>query len=147
RPVHERDRDPWPARGRRPRGQGQDRVEEKLGQGRRECQEGQEHARREVEEYRRVWVIGRTLATDEKDQHKAYKLMKQYKLKRNGKPRKFSKNCKPGEPGTFPTPTDGPRFISALNQALADNPPPARDDPLLDQLKPLGIGPGLSPES
>ena len=97
--------------------------------------------------YRRVWVIGRTLATDAADQQKAQKLMAKYALTLpNGKERTFDTGCKPGEPGVFPTPTDGPGFISALNQALADNPPPKRDDPLLAQLEPLGVGAGLSPE-
>ena len=99
--------------------------------------------------YRRVWVIGRTLATDAKDQRKAQKLMAKYEIDRlNGKPaRKFPKGCEPGEPITSPTPTDGPSFIAALNAGLAQNPPPKRDDPLLGQLAPLGVGPGLSPES
>ena len=97
--------------------------------------------------YRRVWVIGRTLATDAADQAKAQKLMAKYALTLpNGKERTFAKDCEPGTPGEFPTPTDGPGFVSALNAALAKNPPPKRDDPLLAQLEPLGIGPGLSPE-
>ncbi len=95
-------------------------------------------------DYRRVWVIGRTLATDAKDQRKAQKLMAKYGLtKLNGKSKKFKRGCEPGEPKTFPTPTTGPEFIAALNQALADNPPPKRDRPLLDQLETVGIGPGL----
>jgi hypothetical protein len=98
--------------------------------------------------YRRVWVIGRTLATDAADQHKAQKLMAKYRLTLpNGLERSFPKGCKPGEPGDFPTPGDGPAFVGALNQALAKNPPPGRDDPLLGQLAPLGVGPGLSPET
>ncbi len=99
--------------------------------------------------YERVWVIGRTLATDAKDQRKAQKLMARYTLtKLNGKPaRKLPKGCKPGEPGAFPTPKDGPGFIAALNEAMEKNPPPKRDKPFLSQLAPLGVGPGLSPES
>lgn len=97
--------------------------------------------------YRRVWVIGRTLATDRADQHKAYRLMKRYGLSRlNRKPREFPRNCKPGNPGAFPTPTEGEEFIARLNRKLASNPPPKRDQPLLRELKPLGIGAGLSPE-
>ena len=97
--------------------------------------------------YRRVWVIGRTLATDEADQAKAYKKMKRYGLSRlNRDPRTFPKNCDPGTPGKFPIPTDGKSFIAKLNRKLASNPPPKRDQPLLDQLAPLGVGPGLSPE-
>ncbi len=97
--------------------------------------------------YRRVWVLGRTLATDAKDQRKAQKLMAKYSLTRlNGKAKRFKKGCRPGKPASYPTPTDGPGFIAALNKELARNPPPKRDAPLLDQLAPLGIGPGLSPE-
>ena len=98
--------------------------------------------------YEQVWVIGRTLATDAKDQRKAKRLMAKYSLtKLNGKPaRKFPKRCKPGAPGTFPTPTDGPGFVSALNEAMAVSPPPKRDAPLLAQLKTVGIGAGLSPD-
>ncbi len=95
-------------------------------------------------DYRRVWLIGRTLATDAKDQRKAQKLMSKYGLTNlKGKAKKFKKGCKPGEPKTFPTPTTGPEFIAALNKALDDNPPPKRDKPLLDQLETVGIGPGL----
>ena len=97
--------------------------------------------------YRRVWVIGRTLATGPADQRKALKLMRQYRLSRlDGKRRRFAKGCKPGEPAKYPTPTDGPGFISALNRSLKKNPPPKRDAPLLAQLAPVGVGPGKSPE-
>jgi len=97
--------------------------------------------------YRRVWVIGRTLATDRADQREAYGQMKQYGLARlHREPRHWPKGCDPGEPATFPTPTDGKRFIAKLNRRLAANPPPGRDQPLLDDLATVGVGPGLSPE-
>ncbi len=97
--------------------------------------------------YRHVWVIGRTLATDRADQRAAYSSMKKYGLSRIGRdPKAFPKNCDPGEPGEFPTPTDGKAFVAKLNRKLASNPPPKRDRPLLDQLATVGIGPGLSPE-
>jgi hypothetical protein len=97
--------------------------------------------------YRRVWVIGRTLATGPADQRKARKLMRRYRLRRlDGKKRAFPKGCKPGTPAKYPTPPDGPGFISALDVALKRNPPPRRDAQLLSQLAPVGIGPGLSPE-
>jgi hypothetical protein len=97
--------------------------------------------------HRRVWVIGRTLATDRADQRAAYRKMKRYGLARLGrKPRSFPKDCEPGEPGEFPTPTDGERFIAKLNRKLASNPPPKRDRPLLDELATVGVGPGLDPE-
>jgi hypothetical protein len=95
-------------------------------------------------DYRRVWVIGRTLATDAADQRKAQKLMHRYRLLPPGGRKGFPSHCKPGEPAEYPTPSDGPGFIAALNSGLAANPPPRRDQPLLDQLAPLGIGSGLS---
>jgi hypothetical protein len=97
-------------------------------------------------DYRRVWVIGRTLATDAADQRKAQKLMHRYRLVPPGGRKGFPSDCRPGEPDARPTPTDGPGFIAALNRGLAANPPPKRDQPLLDQLAPLGIGPQLSVE-
>ncbi len=98
--------------------------------------------------YRRVWVIGRTLASDSKqDQKKAHKKMDKYSLTLpNGKQRHFPKGCKPGKPATYPTPTEGKPFVRKLNDALAKNPPPSRDDPLLDELARVGVGAGLSPE-
>lgn len=106
--------------------------------------------------YDDVWVIGRTLATDAEDQRKAQKLMAKYSLTRlNGKPaRKLKKNCKPGEPSKFPTPTDGPGFASALSAAMTQSPPPKRDGAMLDKLASVGIGidqsvseAGLSPDA
>jgi hypothetical protein len=97
--------------------------------------------------YRRVWVIGRTLATDRGDQRAAYAKMKQYGLARIGRdPKRFPANCDPGSPGDFPTPTDGKAFIGKLNRWLGANPPPKRDDPLLGELAKVGVGPGLNPE-
>ncbi|WP_148613387.1 DUF1254 domain-containing protein [Nocardioides rubriscoriae] len=97
--------------------------------------------------YRRVWVIGRTLATDRADQRRAYTLMKRYSLTLpDGTRRRFPDGCRPGAPEEHPTPTTGPAFVRRLNAALAHNPPPRRDRPLLERLRPYGIGPGLSPE-
>jgi len=99
--------------------------------------------------YRRVWVIGRTLAGDEADQAKAYDIEKRYKLtKANGEKFKLPADCHrgKGEPSQYPTPTQGEEFIAQLNRAMVNNPAPKRDQPLLDQLAPLGVGPGLSPE-
>jgi len=96
--------------------------------------------------YRRVWVIGRTLATDEADQKAAYKKMKRYSLSRvNRKPRSFPKDCDPGTPGKYPVPTDGEAFVDRLNRKLASNPPPKRDEQLLSELATVGVGPGLDP--
>lgn len=96
--------------------------------------------------YRRVWVIGRTLAGDEADQKAAYKKMRKYSLARVGRePKAFPKDCVPGEPGDYPVPTDGAAFLDRLNRKLANNPPPKRDAPLLEQLATVGVGAGLDP--
>jgi len=98
-------------------------------------------------QYRRVWVIGRTLAKGPADQRKARKLMRQYRLllPGNGKARRFGRHCNPGAPRDFPTPTDGPGFLDALARGLKQNPPPKRDRPFLASLATVGIGPGRTP--
>jgi hypothetical protein len=47
-------------------------------------------------------------------------------------------------PRTATTPT-GLAFLTALDTALRENPPPFRDTPLLRRSAPIGVGPGLSP--
>ena len=104
-------------------------------------------ARIVVSDFQRLWVIGRTLAGDQADQQQAYGLMQQYSLTGlDGSRPSFPATCDPGTPSTFPVPTDGPGFIAALNAGLSANPPPAQDAPLLDALRPYGIGAGLSPD-
>ena len=97
--------------------------------------------------YRRVWLIGRTLAGDTADQAKAYDLMKRYKLTRpSGKRFGLPADCYrgKGEPQKYPLPTTGPTFVQALNQAMGKNPPPGRDDPFLAEVAPFGVGPGAT---
>lgn len=96
---------------------------------------------------RRVWVIGRTLAGDVRDQRVAHALMTRYRLTTlGGAAPSYPRGCRPGTPRRYPVPTDGPGFVAALNAALADNPPPVRDGSLLARLRPYGIGAGLSPD-
>jgi len=92
--------------------------------------------------YRRVWMIGRTLATDAPaDQRRAKAKMRRYRLSSDPSP----SSRRPGKPREFPLPKSGLRLLEALNEALAENPPPKRDRPLLKRLREVGIGPGLSP--
>jgi hypothetical protein len=92
--------------------------------------------------YRRVWMIGRTLATDSPaDQDRAHAKMRRYRLS----PSPRTRGRRPGEPSKHPLPTDGRAWLDALGKALAENPPPARDRPLLKRLQAVGVGPGLSP--
>ena len=93
--------------------------------------------------YRRVWVIGRTLATDRPDQRRAIRLMRRYRLTPPGGARDLT-GCRPNRPREARTPAGLP-FLAALGRALRDNPPPARDRPLLQRLAEAGIAPGRSP--
>jgi hypothetical protein len=97
--------------------------------------------------YRRLWVIGRTLATDTPAGIKAARrLQRRYALtplRRLTNPPK-PPSGKPGRPVKATNPT-GLAFFDALGDAMKDNPPPARDKPLLDRLSRFGIGPGLHP--
>jgi hypothetical protein len=92
--------------------------------------------------YRRVWVIGRTLATDSRaDQRRARAKMLRYRLS----PAPRLRSPRPGRPRKAPLPTDGLELLDSLGRALRQNPPPARDRPLLDRLAQVGVGPGLRP--
>ncbi len=102
-------------------------------------------ARRIVSDTRRVWVVGRTLAGGRADQRRALKLMHRFALKPPGERAHRAVNCAhPGRPKHATTPT-GLRFLDALSKALRQNPPPARDAPLLRRLATVGVGPGLRP--
>jgi hypothetical protein len=92
--------------------------------------------------YRRVWMIGRTLATDSAaDQRRAHAKMRLYRLS----PAPALRSRRPGKPRKHPLPTDGLALMDLLGRALAENPPPKRDRPLLKRLRQVGVGPGLRP--
>jgi hypothetical protein len=93
--------------------------------------------------YRRVWVIGRTLATDRPDQRRALRLMRRYRLIPPGGAPDL-RGCRSNRPRRARTPT-GLAFLNALGRALRENPPPARDRALLDRLAEAGVGAGRSP--
>ncbi len=95
--------------------------------------------------YRRVWVIGRTLVYGSAaDTRRALGLMGRYSLAPPSGPRRFAAGCRPGKPRESTTPT-GLAFLTALDRALRQNPPPPRDRPLLKRLKSVGVGPGMDP--
>src|SRR4051812_14684052 len=97
--------------------------------------------------YRRLWVIGRTLATETPADLKAARgLQRRYTLtplKRLDNPPK-PPHGKPGKPVHATNPT-GLEFFDALGDAMKTNPPPKRDRPLLKRLRRFGIGPGRHP--
>lgn len=97
--------------------------------------------------YRRLWVIGRTLATDTpagiraaRKLQRRYSLTPLSRLKHPPKP----PSGPPGKPVKATDPA-GLAFFDALGDAMRQNPPPARDRPLLARLRRFGIGPGLHP--
>ena len=99
-------------------------------------------------QYRRVWVVGRTLTDGTPaDLRAARKLQEQYalvpldRLDNPPKPPATNTHVKPRKPVV----PEGLAWFDALGDAMASNPPPARDQPLLDQLAQVGIGPGLHP--
>ncbi len=94
--------------------------------------------------HRRLWVIGRTLATDARsDQLRALRKMVRYRLS----PAPRTRGKRPGRPNKAPLPSDGLAFLNELGAGLQANPPPARDRPILDRLAALGVGPGLRPSA
>jgi hypothetical protein len=103
--------------------------------------------------YDRVWMIGRTYIKNEKDAKKVNKIQDSYGLVPLNK---YGKDWKPKNHGSDTTvdsatipglgPGDDPlEFYSALNQLMGEFPPPAADQPLLDQLAAIGVGGGQLP--
>lgn len=97
--------------------------------------------------YRRVWVIGRTLARGEpRDLRRARALMRRYTLvalSRLRHPPRPSRR-RPGPPRAHVVP-GGLAFLDALGRGLAQNPPPRPDRAELRRLAAVGVGPGRSP--
>ncbi|MFN8131383.1 MAG: DUF1254 domain-containing protein [Solirubrobacteraceae bacterium] len=98
--------------------------------------------------FRRAWVGGRTLLRGPSDLAAAQRVQRGYRLvplSRYGtawtppRPRRIVMT-----PRRAVTP-EGLAFFDALGKALAENPPPARDAPLLRRLAAVGIGPGRAP--
>jgi hypothetical protein len=105
--------------------------------------------------FSRVWVIGRTLIRGESDTPAVNAIQRQYTvtpLSRYGQPH-VAPPVDPDATPTFATipgtqPGDDPLdFYVALNQQMRQFPPTAADQPLLNQLKAIDVGPGLDPTS
>ncbi|HSD76163.1 MAG TPA: DUF1254 domain-containing protein, partial [Solirubrobacteraceae bacterium] len=96
--------------------------------------------------FRRIWVIGRTVARGRSDVAAARRLMRRYALvplsRLDDPPRPPARP--PGRPRKARTPT-GIAFFDALATALKRNPPPRRDRPILTRLATVGIEPGRGP--
>ncbi len=101
--------------------------------------------------YRRVWLVGRTLVYGPGDLPAVHRIQDGYKLLPLTQYLKHGLGWQPPRPRriiTRPRAVSEPRgvaFFDQLGTALAENPPPRRDAPLLRQLRIVGIGPGLHP--
>ncbi len=104
--------------------------------------------------YKRVWIIGRTLIRGKSDTTAVDKIQAgltiaplskygtHYKPKPPTHPKRTLKFAT--VPGTQPH-QNPLAFYTALGQELTRFAPPAADRPLLNQLKAIGVGPGLDP--
>lgn len=97
---------------------------------------------------RRIWVIGRTLVRGAGDLAAARRTMARYRLTvHDARGRPVARQAPARvvrRPVVAPRP-EGEAFLDALGRALAANPPPRRDRPLLARLAAVGVGPGLRP--
>ena len=101
--------------------------------------------------YQHVWLVGRTLVGGPADLPAVHRVQDGYRLIPLRAFRKRGLAYAPPRPKQIITthtkavePT-GLAFLDALGDALAQNPPPARDAPILAELATAGIGPGLHP--
>ncbi len=104
--------------------------------------------------YDRVWVIGRTYVRDKSDLRPVHAIQNRYSITPLSKLGKGWHRRPPRHPDTTASEATIPGtqagddpldFYAALGRQMQKFPPPARDDPILAQLAPVGIGPGLDP--
>lgn len=97
-----------------------------------------------------VWIIGRTLIAGPSDLTAARAIQTHYTvfpLSALGTTREPATSLVLTSPPSFhpPKPPYGLAFLDQLGRALASDPPPARDVPLLRRLAAGGVGPGRAP--
>ena len=101
--------------------------------------------------YRRMWLVGRTLARGAADLPAVHRIQDGYRLiplaafRRQGLAWRAPGPSRIVTRHRVATEPRGLAFFDALGTALADNPPPARDAPILRALRRIGVGPGLHP--
>lgn len=109
--------------------------------------------RRISSSYERAWLVGRTLVYGTPDLPETHGIQNGYRLIPLAEFVRHGLSWRPPRPHRIVTrhrtvtePT-GLAFFDALGDALAANPPPARDIPILRELATVGIGPGRHPSS
>ena len=101
--------------------------------------------------YERVWLVGRTLVYGPSDLPAVHRVQNGYRLIPLAQFVKHGLRWQPPRPSRIVsrhrvvTEPRGVAFFDQLGTALAQNPPPKRDAPILRQLRKLGIGSGLHP--
>jgi hypothetical protein len=103
--------------------------------------------------YERAWLVGRTLVYGAADLSTVHKIQDGYRLIPLAQFRRHGLSWRQPRPQRIVTThraakePAGVAFFDALGDALAHNPPPARDAPILRELASVGIGPGRHPSS
>lgn len=111
------------------------------------------HVRVVRSHYDHVWLLGRTFVRGSSDLDAVHKIQNNYLLLPLSDFTRFGLHWHRPQPQTVvqsPTPNPLPiglPFFDALGKALAANPPPTADGPLLASLRAVGIGPGLEPSN
>ena len=96
-----------------------------------------------------VWVIGRTLPKNDADVPNVVALQHEYSLtpvaSKGSPPGPDRGQC--GRPGPATVSASGAEFFDELGAALAADPPPTGDAPVLHDLSAAGIGVGMRPST
>ncbi len=93
-----------------------------------------------------VWIIGRILVDGPADLPAVHALQDGFHLHPALPTRRLPLRFGPG-PQMDPTRPDAARFLAVVNQALAENPPPAGERALVARFAEVGIGAGLGAPS
>ncbi|HEY6318190.1 MAG TPA: DUF1254 domain-containing protein [Acidimicrobiia bacterium] len=92
-----------------------------------------------------VWVIGRTLVTSSTDLAAAVAQQRGDTLSPLGGPPASTRT--PGLGGCAAATASNATFLTELGTAMAADPPPPRDQPIVSDLAAVGIGSGLTPSA
>lgn len=93
-----------------------------------------------------VWIIGRTEVKSEQDgKEVVYPIMKQYTLTPPDgyKAPALEAEIPKGDPNSIVENMPIDEFFNYMNRAFVDNPPLAKDGPLVERMRKIGIGKGL----
>lgn len=90
-----------------------------------------------------VWLLGRTLVDGQDDLPAAHAIQDQYRLTPlSAWHKKARPDSAPAAPPPAYDPGDPLRFYEWLDNALSENPPPAREAALMSLFGQIGVGPG-----